>query len=78
MAAWSNSIYLPIRRRINDIVLLRYNPNVPKSVAIDLCHTEEHSSVVCCVRFSNDGNYFSTGCNRSAQIFDVETGAKVK
>jgi len=58
--------------------IVGYNPNVPKSVAIDLAHTEEHSSVVCCVRFSNDGNFLSTGCNRSAQIFDVVTGQKVK
>jgi glucose repression regulatory protein TUP1 len=54
-----------------------YNPSVSKTIAIDLKHTEEHSSVVCCVRFSNDGNFLSTGCNRSAQIYDVETGVKV-
>jgi glucose repression regulatory protein TUP1 len=32
---------------------------------------------VCCVRFSLDGRYVATGCNRSAQIFDVETGNPV-
>jgi general transcriptional corepressor TUP1 len=36
-----------------------------------------HESVVCCVRFSIDGRYVATGCNRSAQIFDVGTGQQV-
>jgi glucose repression regulatory protein TUP1 len=44
---------------------------------VDLVHTLEHHSVVCCVRFSQDGKYVATGCNRSAQIFDVQTGMKV-
>eukprot|EP01087_Luapelamoeba_hula_P024312 TRINITY_DN9208_c0_g1_i1.p1 TRINITY_DN9208_c0_g1~~TRINITY_DN9208_c0_g1_i1.p1 ORF type:complete len:614 (-),score=71.46 TRINITY_DN9208_c0_g1_i1:220-2061(-) len=57
--------------------IVGYNPTVPRSIAIDMQHTEEHSSVVCCVRFSNDGNFLATGCNRSAQIYDVETGVKV-
>merc|ERR1712093_407268 len=57
--------------------IVGYNPSVPKTIAIDLKHTEEHSSVVCCVRFNHDGNYMATGCNRSAQIYDVETGVKV-
>ena len=34
-------------------------------------------SVVCCVQFSADGRYLATGCNRTTQIFDVQTGAKV-
>ena len=33
--------------------------------------------MVCCVRFSRDARYVATGCNRSAQIFDVETGGLV-
>src|SRR5690606_2565994 len=44
---------------------------------VDLVHTLDHNSVVCCVRFSNDGKYVATGCNRTAQIFDVKTGQKV-
>lgn len=35
-------------------------------------------SVVCCVRFSNDGQYLATGCNRTAQIYDTKTGAKTQ
>ena len=44
---------------------------------VDLIHNLPHQSVVCCVRFSLDGRYVATGCNRSAQIFDVEHGNPV-
>lgn len=44
---------------------------------VDLVHTLSHDSVVCCVRFSHDGRYVATGCNRSAQIFEVGSGAQV-
>ena len=40
-------------------------------------HNLPHASVVCCVRFSKDAQYVATGCNRSAQIWDVNTGALV-
>ena len=53
------------------------NPGVPRVLDVDLLHTLQHESVVCCVRFSHDGKYVATGCNRSAQIFDVVTGQKV-
>jgi general transcriptional corepressor TUP1 len=33
-------------------------------------------SVVCCVRFSADGKYLATGCNRTTQIYDTKTGQK--
>lgn len=35
--------------------------------------TLAHDSVVCCVRFSRDGQYIATGCNRKAQIYDANT-----
>ncbi|KLU87420.1 hypothetical protein MAPG_06420 [Magnaporthiopsis poae ATCC 64411] len=54
-----------------------FNPNVPRILDVDLLHTLQHESVVCCVRFSADGKYVATGCNRSAQIFDVATGDKI-
>ncbi|KAF3169940.1 proteinral transcription repressor [Orbilia oligospora] len=54
-----------------------FNPRVPRVLDVDLVHTLEHNSVVCCVRFSHDGKYLATGCNRSAQIFDVQTGHRV-
>ena len=54
-----------------------FNKNVPRQLDVSILHTFEHPSVVCCVRFSADGKYIATGCNKSAQIFDVKTGAKV-
>ncbi|KAN0009746.1 hypothetical protein ACTFIU_007047 [Dictyostelium citrinum] len=57
--------------------LVGYNPSVQTNLNIDLLHNLQHNSVVCCVNFSNDGKYLATGCNRSAQIYDVDTGKKV-
>ncbi|KAH0556971.1 hypothetical protein GP486_005242, partial [Trichoglossum hirsutum] len=54
-----------------------FNPRVQRVLDVDLVHTLPHDSVVCCVRFSHDGKYVATGCNRSAQIFDVQTGLRV-
>lgn len=54
-----------------------FNPNVPRTLDVNLVHTLEHDSVVCCARFSADGKYLATGCNRAAIIFDVKTGQKV-
>jgi len=54
-----------------------YNPAVERKLDVNLVHTISHDSVVCCVRFSQDGRFIATGCNRAALIYDVETGAKV-
>ena len=54
-----------------------FNPNVPRTLDVNLVHNLVHESVVCCVRFSADGKYVATGCNRSAQIFDSRDGKKV-
>jgi len=51
-----------------------YNPRIPQSLNISLVHKFKHQSVVCCVRFSKDGMWLATGCNRIAQIFDMRTG----
>merc|ERR1711941_100818 len=56
---------------------LTLNESVSSKLKIDLANDLAHSSVVCCVRFSNDGKYLATGCNRKAQIFSVETGENV-
>ena len=54
-----------------------FNPRVHRRLDVDLVHNLAHQSVVCCVRFSHDGRYVATGCNRSAQIFDVQSGQEV-
>ncbi|KAF5371744.1 hypothetical protein D9758_003601 [Tetrapyrgos nigripes] len=53
-----------------------FNPKVKRSLDVSLVHTLMHESVVCCVRFSSDGKYLATGCNRTAQIYDTKTGQK--
>jgi hypothetical protein len=54
-----------------------FNPRARRVLDVELIHNLPHQSVVCCVRFSLDGRFVATGCNRSAQIFDVETGSPV-
>ncbi|KAJ7230707.1 chromatin associated protein [Mycena pura] len=53
-----------------------YNPAIPRVLDVSLLHTFPHETVVCCVQFSADGKWLATGCNRTAQIFDVQTGNK--
>lgn len=54
-----------------------YNPALPKTVDVELVHSLDHSSVVCCVRFSNDGKFLATGCNKTTQVYGVQTGELV-
>jgi general transcriptional corepressor TUP1 len=54
-----------------------FNPNTPRVLDVDLVHTLPIDGFVFCVKFSYDGKYVATGCNRSAQIFDVNTGSRV-
>jgi glucose repression regulatory protein TUP1 len=54
-----------------------FNPKVQRRLSVELVHNLAHQSVVCCVRFSHDGRFVATGCNRSAQIFDVYSGKQV-
>lgn len=54
-----------------------FNPKMQRRLDVDLVHNLAHQSVVCCVRFSADGRFVATGCNRAAQIFDVNSGKQV-
>lgn len=64
-------------KKAKDDWFVIFNQHVPRVLDVDLVHTLQHESVVCCVRFSADGKYVATGCNRSAQIYDVQTGEKL-
>lgn len=64
-------------KRVADDWHAIFNPRVQRKIDVDLLHTLQHESVVCCVRFSHDGNYVATGCNKSAQIFEVNTGEEI-
>lgn len=67
----------PEFKKQQDDWFVAYNERAPRRLDVDLVHSLEHHSVVCCVRFSADGKYVATGCNRSAQIYDVQTGQLV-
>ncbi|KAF5112898.1 hypothetical protein DV495_002081 [Geotrichum candidum] len=67
----------PEFKKQKDDWFVMYNELAPRRLDVELVHSLEHHSVVCCVRFSADGKYVATGCNRSAQIYDVETGQLV-
>ncbi|KAI9015889.1 WD40-repeat-containing domain protein [Phycomyces nitens] len=54
-----------------------FNPKVPRSLQVNLMHTLEHSSVVCCVKFSADGRFLAAGCNRSTYIYDAVTSQRI-
>ena len=66
----------PHSKKVKDDWWVIFNQGVPRVLDVDLVHTLQHESVVCCVRFSADGKYLATGCNRSAQIYDTPTGLK--
>lgn len=67
----------PEFKKQKDDWFVMYNDRAPRRLDVELVHSLEHHSVVCCVRFSADGKYVATGCNRSAQIYDVHTGQLV-
>lgn len=54
-----------------------YNPAFERDLDVEMIHSLDHSSVVCCVRFSKDGKFIATGCNKTTQVFNVETGELV-
>lgn len=67
---------LPYKKQHSEYYVL-FNPELPKKIDIELVHSLEHTSVVCCVKFSKDGKFLATGCNKVTQVFGVETGELV-
>lgn len=61
------------KKQLQDYYIL-YNPAFKKNLDVELVHSLNHSSVVCCVRFSKSGEFIATGCNKTTQVFNVETG----
>lgn len=51
-----------------------YNPALKRELDVDLMQSLDHSSVVCCVKFSKNGEFIATGCNKTTQVFDVKSG----
>lgn len=77
LANWNPEDLPPSQKREGTDWYAVFNPEVQRVLDVELVHHLSHDSVVCCVRFSRDGKYLATGCNRSAQIFDVTTGQNV-
>ena len=61
-------------KKVTQDYYVLYNPALPRNLEVDLHMSFDHSSVVCCVRFSDDGKFLATGCNRTTQVYNVATG----
>ncbi|KAG0658800.1 general transcription repressor [Monosporozyma unispora] len=61
-------------KKVTQDYYILYNPALPRNLDVDLHMSFDHSSVVCCVRFSNDGQFLATGCNRTTQVYNVASG----
>ncbi|KAG1169324.1 hypothetical protein G6F70_008526 [Rhizopus microsporus] len=54
-----------------------FNPKATRYLKVDLLHTFDHGSVVCCVKFSSDGRYLAAGCNQATYIYDTLAATRV-
>ncbi|RCH91987.1 proteinral transcription repressor [Rhizopus stolonifer] len=54
-----------------------FNPKATRYLKVDLVHTFEHGSVVCCVKFSADGRFLAAGCNQATYIYDTMSATRV-
>uniref|UniRef100_A0A8C5ZAC0 Uncharacterized protein n=1 Tax=Marmota marmota marmota TaxID=9994 RepID=A0A8C5ZAC0_MARMA len=66
----SQSVPDALKKQTNDYYIL-YNPALPREIDVELHKSLDHTSVVCCVKFSNDGEYLATGCNKTTQVYRV-------
>lgn len=72
----SQTVPSHLKKQTNDYYIL-YNPALPRELDVELHCSLDHTSVVCCVRFSNDGEFLATGCNKTTQVFRVSDGSLV-
>ncbi|QLG73524.1 hypothetical protein HG535_0F00340 [Zygotorulaspora mrakii] len=72
----SQTVPSHLKKQTNDYFVL-YNPALPRELDVELHCSLDHTSVVCCVRFSNDGEFLATGCNKTTQVFKVSDGTLV-
>lgn len=61
----------------DDYVVYQGRSNSSMNMKVVLQSSFSHDSVVCCVRYSWDGEYLATGSNKSAQIYEAATGQSV-
>ncbi|CEP08672.1 hypothetical protein [Parasitella parasitica] len=54
-----------------------FNPKATRYLKVDLLHTFDHGSVVCCVKFSGDGRFLAAGCNQATYIYDTMNATRV-
>lgn len=54
-----------------------FNPALPRLLDVDLVHTLVDEMTPSCVGFSKGGTFVATGCDSSAQVYDVITGKRV-
>ncbi|KAI9301192.1 WD40-repeat-containing domain protein [Cunninghamella echinulata] len=54
-----------------------FNPKAQRYLKVDLLHSFDHSSVVCCVKFSADGRYLAAGCNHTTFIYDTTSFVRI-
>lgn len=64
------------KKQMPDYYVL-YNPAFKRDLDVEMMQSLDHSSVVCCVKFSKSGEFIATGCNKTTQVFDVKTGALI-
>lgn len=68
------------RNKVKWVISYNQKPGVYSETErphVEMQHTLDHQSVVCCVRFSGDGSMVASGCHKTAQIFDVESGKQI-
>jgi len=71
LAAWGSS---PLR---SDGFALLLNGNLKSGLDVNLMHTFNHNSVVCCVSISPDDSLVATGCDKLVRVFAIRTGKEI-